>query len=79
MISEETLTKGIMRLMPLWIILLIFAAALVDSMYPNADIIGVLSQPWIETLLVGAGLGGIPLSMFKRVVSGAKQIKDNIT
>jgi len=77
--DEETLTKGIMRLMPLWVILLVFATAFVDAMYPSISMIETLSQPWVEALLVGAGLGGIPLSMFKRVVGGAKQIKEGIT
>jgi hypothetical protein len=68
-----------MRLMPLWIILLVFVTAILDANTPGVEIIETLSSPWIEALLVGAGLGGIPLSMFKRVVSAAKEAKENIT
>jgi len=69
----EELTSFLMKLMPLWIVLLIFASATVQSFYPSVDIIGTLNEPWIEALLISVGLGGIPLAMFKRIVSGAKQ------
>jgi hypothetical protein len=65
--------------MPLWVILLVFASAGVEAAYPGVNIIDILSQPWVEALLVGTGLGGIPLSMFKRVVGDAKTSVNEIT
>jgi hypothetical protein len=61
-----------MKLMPIWILLLIFASAGVQVMYPTVDVIAILDAPWVQGLLVSMGLGGIPLSILKRVIAGAK-------
>jgi hypothetical protein len=63
-----------MKLIPVWILILIFISAGIQAIYPNVDLISVLDAPWVQGLLVSMGLGGIPLSILKRVISGAKTV-----
>lgn len=67
-------TSHIMKLMPIWILLLVFISAAVEAVNPAINIIHILDKEWVQMLLISMGLGGIPLSMFKRVVKGAKEI-----
>jgi hypothetical protein len=70
---SEEITTSIMKLMPIWILILVFGSALVQAQYPTVNVIDILDKPWVQGLLISMGLGGIPLSMFKRVVKGAKE------
>lgn len=70
----EDKSRVIMRLMPIWVLVLVFASAGIQAVYPSVDIISILDQEWIQMLLISMGLGGIPLSMFKRVVKDAKEV-----
>lgn len=67
-------TTNIMKLMPIWILLLVFVSAAIEAVNPSINIINILDKEWLQMLLISMGLGGIPLAMFKRVVKGAKEI-----
>jgi hypothetical protein len=67
-LSTET-ERQLMKLMPLWVLLIVFTAALIEAAYPGVDVFAKLSEPWVEMLFISIGLGGMPLAIVKRAIS----------
>lgn len=71
--TPDEASKFILKLMPLWVLLLVVGAASMQSAY-GLDILTLLAQPWIEALFISIGLGGMPYAAFKRLVEKAQSI-----
>lgn len=60
--------------MPVWVLIAVIGAGYVDAAY-DLDILQILSQQWVQQLLTAMGLGGIPLSILKRLIDRSKELR----
>jgi hypothetical protein len=72
--TENEIYKPILKLMPLWALLLAFGSGFIQAIYPSINLIDQLDQEWIKQLVLGTGLGGIPLSIVKSIITRSKGI-----